>query len=211
MGRTNEPPFSRGATWYNGDTIPSSAQLALCQESPGGFNLEGKEYEFEDIAYGTGQFVTCRVCRNSAAYNIKPGQLVTFSTARYDGVTVALGTNTAGISAVEAAWAFPADEFLPPAGVPPGDLFYIIVEGPVLVKTAATAPGTISAGGWVVASTGVTTGDGNEGTVIAQDLSAITDGAETTIAQQIQNRLGRALSAYTSGQTGEPLLIDVGF
>lgn len=216
MGWRIDPPFERGATWYGGEPIlaPNSGDFM------GGFNLEGQEFEFEDSqlpngGYGTGLTVRVRVVRNSASYNILPGQLCYFGTTRYgDNSAVLLGTNVAGLANTEAQYCLPADEFLPPAGVRPGDLFFVVVNGPCLLKTAATpASGTvnISVGQKVVSCTGSGTTDGNEGTVIAQDIASATSDNGLTMAGQINNAIGRAMSATTTTQTGQSILVAVGW
>jgi hypothetical protein len=216
MGWRIDAPFQRGETWNNGETI----QTPRTGDFMGGFNIEGEEYEFEDSqmprgGYGTGLTVRCRVVRNSATYNILPGQLCAFGATRYgDNAPTLLGTNVSGLSNVEAQYCYPADEFLPPGGVPPGDLFYIVVHGPCLVKTAATpAAGTvnIAVGQKVVSSTGSATTDGNEGAIIAQDIASATTDNGLTVAGQINNAIGRAMSATTTTQTGTAILVAVGW
>jgi hypothetical protein len=217
MGWRTDAPFHRGNTWFNGEPIltPPSGQFM------GGFNIEGMEYEFEDSqlpngGYGTGLTVRCRVVRNSGTYNILPGQLVYFGTTRWgDNQPVLLGTNAAGISNVEAQYCYPADEFLPPGGVPPGDLFYVVTNGPCLVKTAATLTGAesvnIAVGQKVVSATGSATTDGNQGAIIAQDIASATSDNGLTLAGQINNAIGRAMSATTTTQTGTSILVAVGW
>jgi hypothetical protein len=158
--------------------------------------------------YGTGLEIVTRVVRNSASHNILPGQLCVFGATRYgDSAPTLLGTNVGEISQATADYAFPADEFLPPGGVPPGDLFYIVVKGPCLVKTAASGTVALNVGQKVVASTSTATTDGNAGAVVAQSVS----GATGPLANQIQNAVGRAMSATTSGNTATPVLIAVGW
>jgi len=221
---SKEPPFKRGETWYNGEAIPATLPTGTF---PGGWGLEGQQFIWQDSqtdtgnpfngnnagGYGTGFPVVTRVVRNNAAYNIKPGQLVLIDgTSDYNGNTIVPGQGASGITATEAAHCFPADEYLPPAGVPPGDLFYVVVSGPCMVKTAASMTAAIAIGDKLVSATSTAgTTDGNEGAVIKQDLTAATTGPETTIANQIQNAVGRALSALTSGQTATNLLIAVGW
>ena len=166
MARNENPPFERGTTFYGGATID--------QNDLGGANLEGMEFEFEDLvnaAVGStktarsGHKVRCRVVRNAGSTAILPKTITCFNTpssaATYG--TKASGTSTAG------AVGFPADELLPAAGVPVGDLFYVVVGGPALVAAPSgghaaaiaandalavaankTVSATIPAGGFIV-------------------------------------------------------------
>lgn len=211
MGRMDDAPFARGQTWFNGmpiNTPPAGEFMA-------GYNYEGHEYDFLDEWYGSGLNIRVRVLRNSAAYNLLPGQLVTFVGTRVlDGSAVLNGTNAGAVAATEASYCLPVDELLPAAGVPSGDLFYAVVYGPCLLTTAKAPPAgnvNITIGQKVVSCTGTGTTDGNEGAVIAQDLSAATTGPETTIANQINNAVGRALSATTTSQTGTAILVAIGW
>jgi hypothetical protein len=218
---TREAPFQRGETFMNGMTWGLGSSLPSGEQPPG-FEYEGREYIWDDSqmtdtgGYGTGLQVVTRVVRNSSDFNILPGQLCTFTeTRRGDGATVLLGTNVGGIAEAEATYCYPADEFLPPGGVAPGDLFYIVVEGPCMLKTAKTPSGTetanIAIGQKVVSATASGTTDGNAGAVVAQDIASATSDNGVTVANQIQNAIGRALSATTTNQTGTSILVAVGW
>ncbi len=222
MGRENSQPFERGCTWYNGGFIPNFASPPPCYTGPpGGFNVEGKEYLFEDGAvgsgtedkgYGTGCYVRVRCVRNNAGFNIKPGQLCTFTTTYVDGVTtVPNGLVVGGVTESLAEYCYPADEFLPPAGVPQGDLFYIVVEGPCLLKLAATLTAGVSAGQKVVSATASGTTDASAGCIVPQSINEGTDTDNVANANQIQNAIGRAMSAAPSGETGQSILVDIGW
>lgn len=211
MSRLEDAPFRRGETYFNGEQInaPPTGEFL------GGYNYEGHEYDFLDEWYGSGLNIRVRVLRNSSAYNLLPGQLVTFTGTRVlDSSPVLLGTNAGAVAATEAAYCLPVDELLPAGGVPSGDLFYAVVSGPCLLTTAkspASGNVNIAIGQKVVSCTGSATTDGNEGAVIGQDLSAATTGPETTIANQINNAVGRALSATTTAQTGTAILVAIGW
>lgn len=209
MGRFNDQPFPRGNTWYNGGYIPNFLSPPPDYSGqPGGFNLEGKEYEFEDETYGTGFYVKVRCVRNNSGINIKPGQLCTFTTTYVDNVTiVSYGTCVGSVCTTEAADAFPADEFLPPAGVPQGDLFYVVVKGPCLLTTDTSLAAAITAGEKVVACSATGTTSTNAGAIIPQDTTQVT----APLYNQIQNAVGRALSACSSGGTATQILVGVKF
>jgi hypothetical protein len=185
MARDEAPPFELGATWYGGGTIDT--------DNLGGVNLEGKEYVFED-PNGTGHPVRVRVVRNSGTINIKPKRLTTFASSYY-------GRRVAGHAAISAAYAFPVDPYLPAAGVPPNDLFYIIVSGPTLCKVTDSGE-AIAVGDIMVALTASTSGTADSGRVTS---------ALTLAADEAMNRVGRAMSAVTTGQTGADILVGVGW
>jgi hypothetical protein len=186
MARDEAPPFERGSTFYNGMPIDTN--------DLGGVNLEGKEFEFEDEFHGTGHKVRVRVVRNSGAFNLKPKRLVTFDAAAY-------GRRCNGHTAVDAAYAFPVDERLPAAGVVPNDLFYVVVSGPALCVTP-NAGVAIAAGARLVGLTAASTNDADSG--------KITDAA-TLVADEAANKVGRAMSALTVGQTNADVLVGVGW
>jgi hypothetical protein len=211
MGRLQDAPFPRGGTYFNGNfvTVPTPDT----NEFLGGFNYEGKEYWIEDNdspggGYGTGMFVKVRVVRNSTAANILPGQLVQLdATSRVlDSATVLPGTNVNTIIRTTAVYGYPADEYLPAAGVISGDLFYVVIGGPCLMKTALTGTVTLVIDQKVVSGTMAGTTSADAGNVVAQDLT----GATATLGAQIQNAVGRAMSAMSSQGTGQPILVNVG-
>lgn len=189
MARDEAPPFARGETFYNGSVPSSLSDVAR--------NYEGKEYVFEDTIYGTGLPVRVRVVRNSAAYNLKPKKLVSFDSANF-GKCVNAYTKTT------AAHGYPVDELLPAGGVAPNDLFYIVVDGPALV-TSPAAGVAVNVGDAIVAITAATTDAPDAGRVTTQDLT----GATAVLGTQIVNKVGRAMSALTSGQTATDFLVGV--
>lgn len=206
MAKRENPPFPRGSTFYNGGTI-DSANL-------GGENLEGTIWEFEDIDLSatssgvrsarTNRPVKCMIVRNQSAGALLPKRLVTLKTTdggTYTGEVDGYATTTAQ------GPAFPVDEWLPAAGVPQYDLFYVVIEGPATVLTdlAGAANNVHSVGGWVVALTAATSGATTAGRVAPQDLT----GATALLGNQIQHRIGRALTAKTTANTNADMLIDV--
>lgn len=222
MGRFNDQPFPRGETWYNGGTIPNFlSPPPLYSGEPGGWNVEGKEYEFEDgvsgtgvenKGYGTGFYVRVRCVRNNSGVNILPGQLCTFTTTYVDGTTVKpYGMVIGGVTTTLAEFCYPADEFLPPAGVPQGDLFYIVVDGPCLLQLSNSGNVVTSAGQKVVSATaGASTGL-PAGCIVPQVINETTDVDNVANANQIQNAIGRAMSAASSNATASFILVDIGW
>lgn len=200
MARNENPPFPRGSTFYNGNTIDTN--------NLGGVNLEGMIWVFEDLELGTpqkgtrtGKPVTCMCVRNVGASAILPGQLVTMqvsglnATARVDGKA-----RTTAVNCV------PVDEWLPAAGCPVNDLCWVVIEGPCMMLTdlAAGANNLIPEGTVLVALTAATSGATTAGRVAPQDLT----GATAALGLQVQNRLGYALSARTTAQTNTTILVD---
>jgi hypothetical protein len=150
MARNENAPFERGTTFYGGATIDTN--------DLGGANLEGMEFEFEDLVNAvvgstktarSGHKVRCRVVRNNGSTAILPKTITCFSTpssaATYG--TKASGATTAG------AVGFPVDELLPAGGVPVGDLFYVVVEGPALVAAPSGGHGAAIAANDALAAT----------------------------------------------------------
>lgn len=212
MARDENPPFPPGQTYsgsYGGSGVTfSSDDIAATQ------NLEGKEYVFEDIDYSatsgakplrSGRKVRRRVVRNSSAGVLLPKRLVTFEA---DTSADDYGKRVDGYADGVAERAYPVDEFLPTAGVLVDDLFYIVVEGPAMCKTglAADATNVISVGDNLASLTAATSGATTAGRIGPCDFT----GATAVLANAIVNRVGRALTARTTGNTANDVLVDVG-
>lgn len=201
MSRDDAPPFARGETYFNDPTAAANANndpLGL-----GGVNLEGKEFVFEpdnnsstNGVYGvlapdpSGRGVRVRVVRNVSGVNLKPCRLAHYKLSdpietKVDGYTFALGDRLAGV----------IDEYLPAAGVPSNDLFYIVIDGPTLVKQAHSSPATLAIGDSLVPIAGgaSTATDDLGGRVGKQDLT----GTAATLANNIINQVGYAGVAST--------------
>jgi hypothetical protein len=188
MARDEAPPFVRGGTYYQGGSIDTT--------SLGGVNLEGKEYKFEDTVYGTGMYVTCRIVRNSGTFNLRPKRMVSFDSSYY-------GQRVNGYTATTGGAGFPVDELLPAAGVPPNDLFYVVVDGPAAVLTPldAGADNVVNVGDILAAITAATTGATTAGRVASLDATAATFSLGTE-----RNAIGRAISAATTANTDKSLV-----
>ncbi len=183
-------PFLRGFTYGAADNT-----VAL--------QYEGKEYLHEDMTYGTGMNVRVRVCRNNSGGVLAPKRAVKFNLTAGKP-----WSDVAGYSTITAERSGVIDEYLPPAGVPSGDLFYVVVEGPTLVQTssAAAAANSIAVGDALHAQTGATTGATTAGRV----GEALFTGATAVLAGEIQNVIGWAMSAMTTSQTNTDILINAG-
>lgn len=200
MARNENPPIPRGQTWYNGATIDTN--------DLGAVQVEGKEWLFEDINPFTGilrtnHFVRCRLMRNVAAAAIAAKTVVTGKSAaglnmsRFDGACKATAEDVVGV----------VDEYLVTA-CPVNDVCWVVVDGPTacLVDLAGGANNVLPIGTRVVALTAATSGATTAGRVAPQDLT----GATSLLANQIQNCIGRAMTARTTANTTLDVLIDVG-
>jgi hypothetical protein len=199
VGEEN-PPFPRGETFFGtSETVDTTS----------GAHLEGKEFQFRDVdprSVGsgdrTGRVVTCRVVRNMSGTTIYGGYLCTFR-----ATAGKFGGQVDGLVDTSAELCYPADEYLPSAGVRDKDLFYIVVGGPALIKTplSGDANNVFSVGSMVVGLTAATSGATTAGRAVAQDLT----GATAPLGNNVQNRIGVALSAATTANTNSTILVDV--
>lgn len=204
MAKRENPPFPRGSTWYNGGTIDTN--------NLGGENLEGTIWEFEDLdqsasgakSLRTNKPVKCMIVRNKSGGALLPKRLVTMKATT--GLTYLAQVDGYADTTAEAP-TFPVDEWLPAAGVPDNDLFYVVIEGAATVMTPleADANNVFSVGTILVALTAVTSGSTTSGRVRPIDLT----GATAVLGNQIIGRIGRALSAKTTANTNADLLMDV--
>lgn len=196
MARDENPPFDRGSTYFNGGTVSSTD----------GSHLEGREWVFEDIdptnrTLRTSHPVRVKVVRNTSGIALLPKRIVRFEA---DGLDY--GARVDGYTRLTAARGYLVDEFLPAAGVPANDLFYIVIEGPAMALTDLAAVDTISVGDKLVALTAATSQATTAGRVDQQDLT----GATAPLGDQVQNYIGHALSAKTSANTNSDILVYVG-
>lgn len=215
MARDEAPPFARGETYYGGQTI-DTANLPT--------HLEGKLWVFEDIdlastatgakSHRSGRKVECMVVRNVSAITLLPKRIVRFQATagtpvvgRVDGYTRLTAADAAGV----------VDDFLSiTVGVPVNDFFWLVRKGPALINLSVTGSEwtNITTGAVLVALTaaastaatlGATTGKGGQPQI--QDLT----GATQLLAEQVQNRIGRAMSSIATTQvaTLPDVLVDV--
>ena len=209
MARNESPPFERGMTLYNGDTIDAGDLQ--------GVDWEGKEWLFEDRNANTGtdrtnRYVRCRVVRNSAAIALLPKRLV-----RFEADEAEYGARVDGYTATTGERGYPLDEYLPAAGVPVNDCAWIVVDGPAVCITdiAAAESNLILSGNRITSLTAATSGATTAGRAqneIDATLAAATSGNTdfTAIFDQARNFVGRALSAKTTNSTDEDVLVEVG-
>ncbi len=198
MARNENPPFPRGSTYFGAD----STQI----DQNAGQNLEGMEYEFEDVDLSNGTIgacpnrsnrrVRCRVVRNMNAttLNAKAIAKLKLNAASSAGVVGQVD----GLVASAADKGYPVDEWLGSAGCPQYDLCWVVIDGFAKVTTDSAGTTTLAVGD--VAVPGATTA----GTVVKQDTT--TTGAN--LFNQVQNALGRAMTAVAANSTD--FIVDVG-
>lgn len=208
MAKQDNLPFPIGTSYFDGQTAETTSGEAI--------TLEGKEYNIEDLDYsktGAKPYRTARlrkvmVMRNVSGIALLPKRLAIPQKAGADGkfyVGRVDGMCSVGPAGNPSGPCYPIDEFLPAAGVPNNDLFYAVVEGPAMILTglAADATNVFNVGDWVVAATAATSQATTAGRPAPQDLT----GATAILGNNIQNRIGRALSAVTTSNTNANLLI----
>lgn len=191
----------RGRTYYDGNTIDSADY--------GGVGLEGSIRVFRDfdptdrLKLRSARDITCILVRNVSGIALLPGRIVRWKAAfrgkRVDGYTTTTAAEAAGV----------VDEWLPTAGVPDGDLFWLVVDGPSLVRSDLTgdAGTAFSEGAILIAVTAATSQATSAGRMTEADFTTAATGA--TLGDQIVNRIGRAMSANTTSQTNRQVLVDV--
>lgn len=172
--------------WFRGDTYGAGA----ITPNTGGANLLGKLYFQEDPYYNTGMYIRLRVCRNDSGIALLPGRAVVFNK------TAGLGWySVGGYCTAPGALTGIVDEKLPPGGVAAGDLFYVVVGGPVL---ATLPPGgaTVAVGDYLWAATGAASTAGTDSGRLA-DAQALLTGLTVT-GEQLLQVFGNAMSSAAS-------------
>jgi hypothetical protein len=192
----------RGQTFYWKTTPPAAASAA---ESVA---VEGYQATFREhtapgatgaAVKGGNRDIVAILVRNVAGFNLASKRLVKWAAGyigrRVDGYThLSNATNAAGV----------IDDLLT-GGLPDKDLGWLIVQGPVLVKTslAADATNVIAENARLVALTGAASNSTTSGRVQAFVMSS----SVTVTGDQIIGILGRALSAKTTAQTDQDMRI----
>lgn len=207
MSDVQQSPVPRGKTWYNGSTIDTGNYARP--------DLEGTTRVFKNTVAGTaGGIDTVRdaydvyavLVRNTSGVALLPGRLVTWATGyrhrRVDGYCTTTAQEVAGV----------VDDRLPSAGVPNGDMFWLLRKGHALVKTslAADATNSIAEGAILYALTAVTSQSTTSGRfqpwVGTFGDTHTTNGTAGSI---VMNQFGRAVSAKTTANTNVDCLVDL--
>lgn len=210
-------PFPRGSTALANCGTLTSTMAA---------QLEGREYEVLDRDMSTSpgtirshRKVRLRVVRNMSGVALLPKQLVVLArdaAANISGASATAGisgtTQVVGVQRLPNIKSYPVDEWLPAAGVPDKDLFYIVISGPAIVTTRNTdyssdiAVGDIIPGAATASTSAATNGLSTGGKADAPLSMNNTD----LTASHMLNVLGRALSVRLTTATNSALLVDVG-
>lgn len=205
MADTGAAPFARGQTYYGLDgTIPSSYGESV--------HLEGREHVSKTynpankVVRRDGGDVKSIIVRNVSGITLYPGMLCTFASGyrgkRVDGLSRTTACEVAGS----------VDDMLSTSsGVRNGDLFHLLVSGKALVLLSRTAAeAVISAGQVLYAVTAATSQATTAGRFVGWggtfSAAETTDGTAGNI---LLNKIGRAISASTTADTGSLRLIDL--
>ncbi len=204
MSHQESLPFARGTTFFDGGTTDTTS----------GRQLEGREYDVPDVdprstgtgsaTYRTSRMVRVRIVRNKTGFALLPKKLVSFGTEAGKSTGQANGHVRLTADPVQGV----VDEYLPSAGCPDGDLCYVVVAGPALClpDLAAGANNVLPVETRVVSLTAATSGATTAGRIAPQDIT----GATSLLANQIQNCVGKVLTARTTANTTSDVLVDVG-
>lgn len=173
---TTDPGFGRGQTL--GITVKMYEA-----EAGDGSTVIGTSKEFRDehpssgVLYSNGT-VTCVAVKNSSGSAVLPGDVVKFKAGGMSEVDGLASTSTALMGIV--------DEYLPAAGVPDGEVFWVVVRGPSTVKKTSTS---VSAG----ASYGLSATDGS---AAAQSTNPLLGYALATSATTTGRILVRTMAGF---------------
>jgi hypothetical protein len=172
MGLQVDPPFGLGQTL--GVTTPNDSLVGISGSY--GDNWVGCVKEFTDVNPVNGQVRSnrrkvCIAVRNTSGAALLPKRVI-----RLAGSGTALfGAADGYASAANEALCGVVDEFLPAAGVPVGDVFWLTVEGPTEVALALSGT-DVAVRDRLAVATAATSGATTAGRVTVSPLSASTAG-----------------------------------
>ena len=145
MAENSVAPVARGKTFFDGGTVDTS----------GGKHLEGTVHVFpttdpdDTTNRRDGGNVTCILVRNSHSAALLPGIVVKWKTDATSGSELVEGREVVGGDiGLKARAAGVVDDHLPAAGVPVGDLFWLVVKG----QCKCTVDGAVAAGAIVLSA-----------------------------------------------------------
>ena len=198
----------QGQTFFGGQ-VPSATAYGQTA------SIEGTRMEFTDNVAASGQGADgrrsgrtrrCILVRSTADVTLLPKRVVKWQSGfrgrRVDGYCNVADEAVAGI----------VDPDLGSSGVVKGDLFWLFRGGPCLAKIALdTTASVIAMDDVLVALTAVTSGATTSGRVspwtgLTVTVTQTTDGTQN---RRLMNRIGRAMSAATSGNTNGDVLVDL--
>lgn len=193
------PPL--GKTFFEGSAPSVTTQT---------IRLEGVQKSFQDLSVSTGtgakvprsgRFRVARLVRNASGITLQGKRLVSWQSGyrgtRVDGYVRTSNAEAAGV----------VDDQLPTSGVVNNDLFWLIIKGPCLIKTAleANANNVLVDGDIAVALTAATSQATTSGRFIALASSAAT----TQSGAALLNAIGRVMTARTTANTNTDTLVDL--
>ena len=203
-----DPPFGLGETLSGKD---SDSNLINSE-------VLGKVFEFpaNDLSVSSIRGTKSR----RTGRTVKAVALRNESGIKLYGKRLARLTRTAGYSIVESVDGYAAvlaeklivviDEFLATDGVADDDIFWGIIEGPVIVLTpnlaGADFNGVFSVGDELVAATGTTTGTSLVGRI--SNVTLVGQTGTTEAYNAARWTVGTAMSAATTGNTDSNMLIN---
>lgn len=202
MQKSNSLPFPLGTYAEDGQTIDTAAPVLR--------EIEGQEYLIPDYNPNTKNLRTTqtkkvRAVRNVSGTTIYGKRLVLFQTG-----AGTFGNRVDGYAQLDAMRCRPSDEYLDSRGAPANSLFWVTVSGPseILNGTAADATNVITAGLDLVSLAASTSGNSLAGRVTPISINNGTT-ANSTNSNMIRNRLGVAMSASTTANTGAAILVNL--
>lgn len=160
---------------------------------------------------GTGgpSYKTILIVRNVSTIALLPRRLVAFKAGQY-------AKQVDGYTRLLLQEGYPVDEFLPAAGVPVNDLFYVVVSGRAECKpdtananATAYAPTTAVPSVLVAQTLATSTNTTASGCVVEFSITGGTVPTEVDLRAYINNRVGIALSARTTAQTTLNNLVNI--
>lgn len=198
MARDESPPWARGETFYNGSTKDPVFTDPL--------NYLGREYVFSVNAQdsqqsapvandSSGRLVRVRVAQNTSTIPLLPKRLARFAASSpvkttVDGYYFQRADLLAGV----------VDEFLPVAGVAIGDLFYLVVQGPTVVKSPTAGGVAFAIGDRLAAATGTSQTNA--------DAGAVAEFTTPTVPELIAN-VGVADQVVTTNAADVAIVADI--
>ena len=198
----------RGKTYLTGPQRTADTTATVSKA------IEGAIKTFKDIDYSTNPTthrsdgeVTAILVRNASGVALLPKMAVTWKAANR-------GKQVDGYAdfSPDRAIAGIVDEWLPAAGCPANDYFWLVVKGPTLALTAKEADGTnvIEVDDWLV---NVTAAASTHSTTSGRVIPAIAVAGVTTNITFAQSsnlyKFARAMSAKTTANTNADVLVYV--
>jgi hypothetical protein len=198
----------QGQTFFGGE-VPSATAFGQTVA------LEGTVKEWPDNITVAGQGADGRrsgrsrrslLVRNTAAFKLLPKRVVKWQSGfrgrRVDGYCAINDEAVAGV----------VDDAVASDGVAIGDLFWLYRKGPTLFRTALdTTHSAVAMDDILVALTAATSGATTAGRVYPWTglTSTVTQTTDGTQSRRTINKIGRAMSATTSGNTNSDILVDL--